>query len=169
MNQPVLPLADLEIRLLTPADIHVLAAAFHPTAVYEGYWAQQQAGERVVLVAWLLGHFAGYVTIVWTSHYPPFREANIPEIADFNVVPEQRRRKIGTALLDEAERRIGERSSVVGIGVGLYADYGAAQRMYILRGYVLDGRGIMYEHQPVPPGATTVVDDALTLYFTKRL
>jgi len=44
--------------------------------------------------------------------------------------------------MDQAEQIIAERSDIVGIGVGLYADYGTAQRMYARRGYVPDGHGL---------------------------
>lgn len=165
----------LMIRLLETVDIEPIAAAFtalgwdKPASQYERYLAQQNSGDRVVLVALVDGHFAGYVTIVWQSHYPPFHAANVPEIVDFNVLPHFRRRKIGTRLMDEAERRIAERSSVVGIGVGLYPDYGAAQRMYVLRGYIPDGRGVYYDTQQVRPGQAVPVDDSLALYFTKTL
>ena len=35
----------------------------------------------------------------------------------------------------------------------MYADYGTAQRMYVKRGYIPDGRGIMYNNLPVVPGS----------------
>ncbi|MCE7985320.1 MAG: GNAT family N-acetyltransferase [Caldilinea sp. CFX5] len=166
---------DCQIRLLTQADIAIIADAFSrigwnkPASQYRQYLAEQTAGDRVVLVATVAGCFAGYVTIVWVSHYPPFRAAAIPEVVDFNVLPHYRRRKIGTRLMDEAERRIGERSAIVGIGVGLYPDYGAAQRMYVLRGYVPDGHGIWYDVHQVQPGESVCVDDSLALFFTKQL
>jgi GNAT superfamily N-acetyltransferase len=165
----------LTIRLLTAGDIPTIAAAFaalgwnKPASQYTAYLAEQQRGERVALVAWLGDEFAGYVTIVWESDYLPFREANIPEIADFNVLPHLRRRGIGSRLLDEAERRIAERSALAGIGVGLDADYGAAQRLYVTRGYVPDGRGIVSHGRRVAWGETIVVDDAAVLYFTKPM
>ncbi len=165
----------LHIRLLQAADIEEIAAAFHAigwnkaASQYQQYLAEQEAGTRVVLVATVDGHFAGYVTILWHTHYPPFQAAHIPEVSDFNVLPTYRRQKIGTRLMDEAERRIGERSPVAGIGVGLYPDYGAAQRMYVLRGYVPDGRGVWYDGHQVQPGESKPVDDSLALYFTKQL
>ncbi len=164
---------DLSIRLLMVDDIPTIAAAFaaigwnKPASQYEAYLAEQQRGERVALIAWLGDEFAGYVTVVWASGYPPFRDAAIPEISDFNVLPHLRRRGIGSRLLDEAERRIAERSAIAGIGVGLYPDYGAAQRLYVKRGYVPDGRGINEHGRRVAPGDTIVIDDDVALYFTK--
>jgi len=47
--------------------------------------------------------------------------------------------------MDEAEEKIKEKGySVVGMGIGLYSDYGIAQRMYVKRDYNFDGRGLMY-------------------------
>ena len=166
---------DLAIRPLREDDIPAIVAAcaalgWHkPATQYERYLAEQGRGERVVLVALVAGTFAGYLTIVWQSGYDPFRAAGVPEIVDFNVLPRLRRRGIGTSLLDEAERRIAERSAVAGIGVGMYADYGAAQRLYPKRGYLPDGRGLVSHGRPVSPGETVTVDDALALYFTKTL
>lgn len=165
----------LQIRLLEVTDITEIAAAFHaigwnkPASQYQQYLAEQDAGTRVVLLATVNHHFAGYVTILWHTDYPPFQTDHIPEVADFNVLPHYRRQKIGTRLMDEAERRIGERSAVAGIGVGLYPDYGAAQRMYVLRGYVPDGRGVWYAGRQVQPGESMPVDDSLALYFTKQV
>jgi GNAT superfamily N-acetyltransferase len=84
------------------------------------------------------------------------------------VLAEFRRRGIATALMDEAEERIFKKSTVAGIGVGLYAGYGPAQRMYILRGYVPDGRGLVHKNEPVSPGHDVFVDDDLLLYFVKE-
>jgi GNAT superfamily N-acetyltransferase len=165
----------LEITPLAAADPPRIAAAFaaigwdKPVAQYVRYLDEQTAGERPVLVARLDGDFAGYVTLVWESGYGPFREAGIPEIQDFNVLPRFRRRGIGTALMDAAEALIAQRSPVAGIGVGLYPDYGPAQRLYVLRGYVPDGRGIASETVQVKPGQVVRVDDELALYFTREV
>ena len=59
------------------------------------------------------------------------------------------------------------RGPVAGIGVGMTADYGAAQRLYIKRGYVPDGRGLVAGEHHVSWGETVRVDDDLVLYFTK--
>lgn len=95
------------IRPLNPADLPTLAAAFAAVCwpgkqpqLFQRYIAEQDRGERVVLVAEPDGVFAGYACIVRRSGYEPFRQAGIPEIADFNVLPAHRRRGVGTALMD---------------------------------------------------------------------
>lgn len=139
-----------------------------PASYFEKLLVAQEQGERVVLVAHSGNAIAGFLYIKWQADYPPFVEKGIPEIRDLRVLPEFRRRGIATALMDEAEKRIYERSKIAGIGVGLYADYGPAQRMYIRRGYIPDGRGLMYNNHAVNPGIDVFVDDDLLLYFTKE-
>ncbi len=166
---------NLHVRLLELQDIEPVAAAFaalgwdKPASQYVRYLADQTAGERVVLVAFVDQQFAGYVTVRWHADYPAFRAADIPEIQDFNVLPIYRRQGIGTRLLDEAEQVIAQRSAVAGIGVGLFSDYGAAQRLYVRRGYIPDGRGIFVNEHCVQKGERVVADDDLVLYFTKTL
>ncbi|WP_405061542.1 GNAT family N-acetyltransferase [Kribbella sp. NBC_01505] len=164
---------NLAIRALQPEDPPVIAAAFEqlgwpkPVSQYDQYLKDQHEGTRDVLVAWIDDQYAGYVTIRWESPYEPFE--GIPEIQDFNVLPELRRQGIGTALMDAAEARVATRSTTVGIGVGLYPDYGNAQRMYVRRGYLPDGRGLIYDGRQVAPMETVRNDDSLTLMFTKVL
>ncbi len=165
---------NINIKLLEAQDIPGVTAAFDntvwdvPASFLERFLAEQDRGGRTVLAAYADGDFTGYVTIKWQSDYPPFAEKGIPEINDLRVLPDFRRRGIATALVDEAEKRIFERLPIAGIGVGLYADYGAAQRMYILRGYVPDGLGLFCKGQHVKPGQEVTVDDDLVLYFTKE-
>jgi GNAT superfamily N-acetyltransferase len=165
--------SEYAIRALRDDDPEVVSAAFtalgwdKPVSQYEKYLAEQRAGQRDVLVATVDDEFAGYVTVRWQSPYEPFN--GMPEIQDFNVLPKFRRRGIGTGLMDAAEALVAERSAVVGIGVGLYPDYGTAQRMYVRRGYLPDGRGLIYDGKQVPPGETVRNDDSATLMFTKSL
>ncbi|MEU8226958.1 GNAT family N-acetyltransferase [Kribbella sp. NPDC048915] len=161
----------LEIRALRDDDPPVIAASFEelgwpkPESQYRRYLAEQADGTRDVLVATIHGRYAGYVTVRWKSPY----FGDIPEIQDFNVLPKLRRRGIGTALMDAAEALVGQRFPVVGIGVGLYPDYGQAQRMYVRRGYLPDGRGLIYDGRQVPPMEMIRNDDSATLMFTKQL
>ncbi|MEV0789354.1 GNAT family N-acetyltransferase [Kribbella sp. NPDC050459] len=163
----------LQIRPLRAGDPEMISGAMtaigwnKPLSQYERYLAEQTAGTRDILVATVDDGYAGYVTVRWESPYEPF--GGIPEIQDFNVLPELRRRGIGTALMDAAEALVAERSAVVGIGVGLYPDYGQAQRMYVRRGYLPDGRGLIYDGRQVPPMEMIRNDDSATLMFTKQL
>ena len=165
--------APVEIRRLIAEDVDALAAAFEswpkPRRQFEQYFALQGEGMREILVAWCETRVCGYVTVAWEPDYPLFRENRIPEIQDLNVLADFRRRGTGTRLLDAAEELVGTRAPVVGIGVGLYADYGAAQRLYVKRGYIPDGRGASYRDRIVLGGETVVADDDLVLHFTRRL
>jgi ribosomal protein S18 acetylase RimI-like enzyme len=168
------------IREMVSTDPQIMAAAFSaqgwnkPESQYQQYLQEHLSGKRIVLLAEVeqtpkLFEFSGYLTIVWNSEYPPFREDHIPEIVDFNVLIKYRRLGIGTALMDEAERRIAVRASIVGIGVGLTPDYGPAHILYIKRRYIPDGRGLFYNNHHLQWGETCVVNDNLTLNFTKVL
>ena len=164
-----------EIRKLAPCDVDAIVVAFSaigwdkPASLYERYLEEQERGRRVAWLAFFDDAFAGYVTVNWESPYPPFRKASIPEIQDLNVLPRVRRRGIGSALLERAERCIADRSAVAGIGVGMGGDYGAAQRLYVQRGYVPDGRGVTYGYRTLCPGEETRIDDDLALWFTREL
>ena len=120
----------------------------------EWYSREQKAGLWLIFVAISGGVFADYVTVYWLSDYKPFRDERIPEV---------------TALMDAAEAAATTRSATVGLGVGPYADYGLAHRMYRSRGNLPDGRGVAYQSESVPPGAPVKVDDDLTLMMTRRL
>jgi GNAT superfamily N-acetyltransferase len=164
----------IKIRLLEEQDIPVIYSEFEkagwhrPPLILENYLFEQVKGTRVILVAFVRDECAGYVTIKWKSDYPPFADNGIPEIVDLNVLPPFQRRRIASALVDKAEELIYQRSPVAGIGVGLYADYGPAQRMYVRRGYIPDTLGVAYKGGHAKRGQMLPVDDDLILYFTKE-
>jgi ribosomal protein S18 acetylase RimI-like enzyme len=166
---------DIAIRAMTVSDARVLADAFAaqgwdtPVDRYLGYVRDQAKGSRDAMVASLQGEIAGYVTIRWSSEYAPFRVEGIPEIQDLNVLQRFQRRAIATHLVDAAEERIALRSPTAGIGVGMDASYGAAQRMYTRRGYVPDGLGLTHRGRHVAWGDLVPVDDDLVLYLTRQL
>ncbi len=163
------------VRPLSKDDPPTISSAFSaigwdkPAAQYETYLLEQRHGSREVLVAETEGRFSGYVTVNWYPAYRPFLDAGIPEAQDFNVVPGYRRRGIGSLLMDTAEELMAQRSAIAGIGVGMYADYGNAQRLYVKRGYVPDGRGLTYRGRVLEPMEQAINDDHLVLFFTKRL
>lgn len=166
---------SIDIRAIDEHDSAVISQAFadqgwhKPVSQYQRYVRESRDGTRAVLIAERDGQFAGYLTIEWTSHYPPFQAEQIPEIVDFNVLQRFQRQGIGSALLDRAEQLIATRSAIAGIGVGLFADYGAAQRLYVKRGYVPDGRGIAQNGRHLRYGDRPMVDDDLALFLTKQL
>ena len=162
---------EITIRLLKEGDIGPIAVSFteagnksKTTSLYERYLDEQEKGERVVLVAFSGEDFIGYVTIHWQSDYPPFAEKGVPEIQDLNVLPRFQRLGIASKLVDEAEKRVYERSSIV----GMYASYGPAQRMYVLRDYVPDGLGLFYKDKPIIHGREVPGDGELALYLVKE-
>lgn len=166
-------------ELLSSDHIPLISEAFNqigwnkPASIFEGYLKEQESGERLVWVAHVYDQFAGYITLKWQSLYPSFKAQNIPEISDLNVLPAYRKIGIGSLLLDTAEKAAATKSEVVGIGVGLYAGadggYGAAQRLYVKRGYIPDGKGVTYNYEPTVPGNNYPLDDDLVLWFTKKL
>lgn len=166
---------DEIIEELTAGRVDWLAKEFaqlgwpKPPNYFADCFARQQAGELVFVLAREGEALHGYLKVVWETDYPPFCEQQIPEIQDLNVMPRFRRQGVATRLMDEAERRIAERSTIAGIGVGLHPGYGPAQRMYALRGYVPDARPLTYHDLPVVEGQTVKLDDDLILHLTKTL
>jgi GNAT superfamily N-acetyltransferase len=165
-----------DIRDLTEADVPLIAAtdgggAWHGgEARWRGYWAEHDAGLRVALVACQADEIVGYGSLCWRSQYPPFAQAGTPDISDMVVAQRWRGRGIAARMIGALESRARAAGhSGIGIGFGLYADYGAAQRLYVRLGYVPDGRGVTYDNAPVAPGATVRLDDDLVLWLSKSL
>lgn len=164
----------MKIKILSASDIDLIVSAFaesnwiKPRSTFEKYLQEQKNGERIIWLAFLDHDFAGYGTLKWKSLYQPFARAHIPEIMDLNILPSWRNRGIASHLLDTAEQEAQTKSSIIGIGVGLYSDYGAAQRLYIKRGYIPYGRGLTYNYQDVPAGESVILDDDLVLWLTRK-
>lgn len=163
------------LRKIETADCLPIHKAFKeqgwdkPIAQYQNYVALQNSGQRDIIIAEWQQQFAGYLTINWQPGYPLFKEKGIPEVADFNVLKKYQRLGIGTALMDEAEKRIQKISDYVGIGFGVYKDYGAAQILYIKRGYIPDGNGLSRLDKTLKYGESVVINDDLAFYLTKYL
>jgi len=164
----------ISIRQATSGDATWLQSSFDtifdwkkPDGYFEGVCQLQDQNKVVLLFAVQESIYLGHCKVVWQPHYPHFKSQGIPEIQDLNVRPDYRRQGIASQLLDEAEKRIQKQSDKVGIGFGLYADYGAAQRLYVKRGYIPDGHGVYYNSGVVTPGESYPVDDDLVLYLVK--
>jgi ribosomal protein S18 acetylase RimI-like enzyme len=107
------------IRQAEEADAAWLQASFTKIgwSKPDGYFAaccrQQSDGEIVLLLATgKAGAYRGHCKVVWQPDYPYFKDNNIPETQDLNVLGAYRRQGIASQLMDEAERMIGERSAV---------------------------------------------------------
>ena len=130
----------------------------------------QDAGEREVLIASLPEGAVGYCFLSWQPKYAFYRKLEIPEIQDLNVIPEYRRRGIATAMIAFCEGQAREKGyEHIGLGVGLDASFGPAQRLYVRLGYVPDGNGLTYDRKLVAAGEMRVVDENLCLMLVKSL
>jgi GNAT superfamily N-acetyltransferase len=145
-------------------------AAWKSDGRWNRYLNEQSRGLRLVLLAEVDHAIVAYGSLAWVSQNPLFRSARIPEIQDLVVAESHRRAGLGTRIVRALEDRA--RASGchrVGLGVGLYRDYGAAQRLYWRLGYVPDGEGVSYKNMVAPPMSTVIVDDHLVLWLVRDL
>lgn len=168
--------ASITITSLNESDINEIVDSFNkigwnkPSTIYEEYLREEKDNKRKIIIAKLNDTFCGYVTIKWNSGYSEFRKNNIPEIADLNVLPDYRKQGIGTKLITHCEQIVIDKGySTIGLGVGLIADYGSAQRLYIELGYMPDGKGLNYKNKAISYGESVIADDDLVIYLTKKV
>ncbi|MBQ1255998.1 MAG: GNAT family N-acetyltransferase [Clostridia bacterium] len=166
---------DIIIRNMQPGDVKIIASEEEKQGwgyddwKYEKRLRHQAEGKCVSFVCEYKGEVAGYINLYNKAGHGPFAGSGYPEIVDFGVLQKFRNRGVGSALMDTAEALAKETSDTVTLGVGLYTDYGAAQRMYIKRGYIPDGSGVWYRNENCPPYAEIRNDDDLVLYLSKKL
>lgn len=138
--------------------------------LWNTYYREQQHGIRTVAVLEENHEILGYGSLLRKPECPFFAKKNIPEINAIWIDENHRRQGLGKALikwLEELARHEGY--DHIGIGVGLYQDYGPAQRLYFQLGYVPEGNGITYKGQPTVPGQTYPLDDDLIFWLEKSL
>ena len=163
----------LVVRDLCAADIDEIVASeiaqgWHATRdKYERRLRDAAEGRCTALCAEYCGKPVGYINLYYRA-YAPMDRTGLPEIVDFGVLEEYRKNGIGSALMDAAEALAAERADAVCLGVGLHSGYGAAQRMYVKRGYIPDGTGVWYGGKMLEPYAPCVNDDDLNLFFVKK-
>lgn len=137
---------------------------------WKGCFAEQQKGIRTVYLLEMEGELIGYGSLLYVPQYPLFKNSGIPEIHDVWVSEKWRNKGFGKKLILHFEAKAREKKyQQIGLAVGLYKDYGSAQRLYFLLGYQPDGQGITYKCQPVIPGQLYPVDDELVLWLKKQL
>lgn len=159
--------------LIEDADVFYktyLSYGWHPSSeTYTGYFNEQQENKRKVFVAVYEGNVAGICTLVLNPEEGPFGNQKIPEIVDFGVFFDKHNRGIGNKLLDIVEKEAAKICNLVYLAVGVHSGYGAAQRIYVKRGYIPDGTGVWYQGKQLEQYAQCCNDDDLLLFFSKKL
>ena len=134
------------------------------------YLTEHMEPGGISLVATSGADTVGYVAIIWQSGYAGFRSRGIPLVHQILVSEPWRRRGVGTLLMDAAEQQAADRGiATLGITVGLFDEYGPAQRMYGRRGYVPDGRGACQGQRPLSEGTQVRLDHDVIIWLTKEI
>ena len=172
---PIIVNEHLTIRALCEADVAPLVAG----EIAQGWHAvpaklmnrlgDVESGRAVAFVAVWDGEPVGYVSVYKDCIAGPFVGCDYPEIVDFNVLEIYRCRGIGSALLDVCEEYAAQTSDTVAIGVGMHSGYGAAQRLYVKRGYIPDGSGVWAGDKLAEPYTMVENGDGLVLHMSKKL
>lgn len=135
-----------------------------------GYFEECFNHGSTILLAALDDEDVGFCILNWKPRYSLYKTLAIPEIQDLNVVPDARRNGAATKLIEQCEAlAITEGKNAIGISVGLTRDYGAAQILYIQKGYVPDGYGVTYDREGVQSHRSYPLDDNLSLMMIKPL
>ncbi len=165
-----------KIKIMTSDDIsglYVLTErARHATETqyFEKALDEQDEDKRIVFVYHGDDGPCGYVHYNRFPQYVPFQRFGLPEIQDLFVCPDHRRHGIGTALVRHCEdQAMQDGHKEIGIGVGIIAEFGNAQRIYAEHGYIPDGSGVVFEREPVKSGEIRPMDDRLCMMLVKQL
>ena len=148
MSEIYLTNDEIFIRTMEEADVKILAEE----EIKQGWGdtsdkhtmriKDMASGISVTFVSVYKGQVTGYVSVYYD--YEKLDGVSYPGVVDFGVLEKYRNNGIGTALMDAAENTAFKSGGRIYLGVGLCGDYGAAQRMYIKRGYIPDGKGVYY-------------------------
>jgi GNAT superfamily N-acetyltransferase len=134
------------------------------------YLADHAEPDGASLIATGGSDVIGYVAIAWESDYAGFRSRGIPLVHQIAVAGPFRRQGVATRLMDAAEQLARDRGiATLGITVGLFDEYGPAQRLYGRRRYIPDGRGACRGQRPLSKGMQVTMDDDLIIWLTKDL
>lgn len=166
----------IDLSPMTAQDLEPIVTGYCPSwttpdqlqAKWQSYFHEQQEGIRTVGILRRGEELLGYGSLLLKSKYPHF--AGIPEIHDVWIYEKHRKQGHGRRLIGWLEALARQKGyKEIGIGVGLYADYGAAQKLYVQLGYIPDGHGVTYNYKPATPGTSYPLDDELVLWLKKTL
>ncbi len=162
----------ITIRTMIESDAQViydtyLSYGWHPSLeTYQRYFAEQGSG-RTTFVAEYEGEVAGHVSLLDAAKSGPF--PGIPLVSDLRVFFAFQKRGIASLLLDVLEAEAAKTSDTVCLAVGCHSGYGAAQRLYVGRGYNFDGSGVWWNGQQLEQYAPCENDDDLLLWMSKKI
>ncbi|MBR3635583.1 MAG: GNAT family N-acetyltransferase [Lachnospiraceae bacterium] len=165
----------IRIRSMIKEDAKVLydtylSYGWHPSIeTYANYHKEQEEGKRLVFIAEYEDRVCGQCTLVLNPDEGPWGNKGIPEIVDLTVFIDVHNKGIGNKIMDVVEKEASKISDKVYLAVGVHSGYGAAQRMYVKRGYVFDGSGVWYQGKQLDQYAPCVNDDDLVLFMSKEI
>lgn len=168
MKNIIRPLKETDIPKIVSRYSFPWSTPEKTKTLWDTYLSEQQEGIRTVAVIEKDQEILGYGSLLRKPECPFHK--NIPEINAVWIDEHHRRQGLGKALikwLEDLAKREG--CSQIGIGVGLYRDYGPAQKLYFQLGYAPDGHGITYKGQSTVPGQSYPLDDDLILWLLKGL
>lgn len=177
-SYPIEPAAKILIRSMNAHDIAKIVSRYSfpwstpekTKILWDTYYQEQKDKVRTVAVMEKNGEILGYGSLLRKQECPFFAQRNIPEINAIWVDEDHRRKGLCTALIKWLEHFASQEGyNEIGIGVGLYRDYGPAQQLYFQLGYIPEGNGITYKGQPTIPGQFYPLDDDLILWLIKTL
>lgn len=165
----------IRIRSMAQGDAQIifdtyLSYGWHPSLeTYQNYYLDQEQNKRMVFIAEYEGNVAGLCTLVLDPTEGPWANKGYPEIVDLTVFFHVHNKGIGNKLLDVVEQEAAKRADMVYLAVGVHSGYGAAQRIYVKRGYIPDGSGVWYQGKNLEQYAPCCNDDDLLLFMSKNL
>ena len=166
---------NLLIRSMESGDAKIiyetyLSYGWHPAMqTYQDYYTEQKENKRKVFIAEYEGEVTGLCTLVMNPTEGPWVDMGYPEIVDLTVFFHAHNKGIGNKLLDVSEREAAKVADTVYLAVGVHSGYGAAQRIYVKRGYIPDGSGVWYRGKQLEQYAPCCNDDELLLFMSKKL
>lgn len=167
-------LTDIDIRTMDYNDISKICRVTNDESeetvqYFRNQLVNQEKQECIALLALYEGEIAGYVFLYYKCKWCGLGNCNIPGVVDLFVLEKFRKRGIATSLMDVVEGEAKKYSNKVYLDVCLNSEYGPAQRLYIKRGYIPDGKGVYYEERVCETNADCKNDDELTLCLVKEL
>lgn len=166
--------SSIDIRIMDFNDIALICKADNDESESNVIYLRNQLENQIkqecsALLALYNGEIAGYVFVYYKCRWGGLANCDLPCIIDLIVFEKYRRNGIATSLMDVAENIARRYSDKIYLDVCLNSGYGAAQRLYVKRGYVPDGKGVYYEEKVCDTNAICKNDDELTLCMVKEL